>query len=270
MLYENLDPSLFALICDAAGLDAETCANALEVICGDLDTDAEALTWIYQTGTLVVGRMCRESYEDAHDPECDAAPAVCLYEMNGGQLIAVCGVRAFLELQCSAVDFALDAAAILADDVQDWELERCDADRVAADLAHPETRFIATFSLPAGLALTDSQPGVAGLAYLGDGVEVLAGIWEYEHSGVGDLFVGVMPCGISYCDRTREEGGDFVRLAFLSYATLTLVWRTAPAALKPGLRWAVEDDAACLIARRGEAFFIDSRGCKSVILGDGG
>ncbi len=176
MLYKSLDPSLFALIQESSGLDGVACADALEVICGDLDTDAEALTWIYQTGTLVVGRMCRESYEDAHDPECDAAPAVCLYETNDGQLIAVCGVRAFLELQCSAVDFALDAAAILADDVQDWELERCDADRVAAVLAHPTTRFIATFSLPAGLALTDSQPGSSGLAYLGDGLVTLARI----------------------------------------------------------------------------------------------
>ena len=36
----------------------------------------------------------------------------------------------------------------------------------------------------------------------------------------GRLFVGLMPAGIVYADRGREEHGDYKRIAFLSYHNL--------------------------------------------------
>lgn len=36
------------------------------------------------------------------------------------------------------------------------------------------------------------------------------------------LFIGLMPAGVSYCDRQVEEDGDFKKLAFLPYDTLEL------------------------------------------------
>lgn len=65
------------------------------------------------------------------------------------------------------------------------------------------------------------------------------------------LFIGVFPAGISYADRSRERHGDYVRLAFLSYATLVLdVERGCPA----DLRARIEQHAATLQAKRGELF----------------
>lgn len=37
-----------------------------------------------------------------------------------------------------------------------------------------------------------------------------------------ELFIGVFPGGISYCDRSREVDGDYKRVAFLPYDTLAL------------------------------------------------
>ncbi len=36
------------------------------------------------------------------------------------------------------------------------------------------------------------------------------------------LFAGKYPCGIVFADRGREKGGDYARLAFMSYTTLKL------------------------------------------------
>lgn len=36
------------------------------------------------------------------------------------------------------------------------------------------------------------------------------------------LFIGIFPGGISYCDRSVEEDGDYKRLAFLPYDGMVL------------------------------------------------
>jgi hypothetical protein len=38
------------------------------------------------------------------------------------------------------------------------------------------------------------------------------------------LFAGVFPCGISFCDRTREKDGDYLKVAFLPFSTSRLEW----------------------------------------------
>jgi hypothetical protein len=69
------------------------------------------------------------------------------------------------------------------------------------------------------------------------------------------IFAGVYPCGIVYADRKKEVAGDYKRLAFLDYATLTLdVEKDAPADLVSEIRV----DAALIQARRGEQFQISS------------
>lgn len=77
------------------------------------------------------------------------------------------------------------------------------------------------------------------------------------------LFMGVYPCGIVYSDRSREEAGDYVKLGFLPYDTLSLE-------LRPGvpedLRALIEADAAKMAARAGQHFQISSSG-QTVMLG---
>lgn len=77
------------------------------------------------------------------------------------------------------------------------------------------------------------------------------------------LFVGVMPTGIVYADRSREVDGDYARCAFLPFDTLFLA--VAPKCPKDmvGL---IEADAATIIARRGEQFPISSSN-QTVLLG---
>lgn len=84
--------------------------------------------------------------------------------------------------------------------------------------------------------------------------------------GGGDrLFVGVYPTGIVYADRSREEHGDYKRLAFLPYRTLELEWsKGVPADLKKR----IESDARVIQARRGEEFQVSTAG-QTVRLGDG-
>lgn len=80
------------------------------------------------------------------------------------------------------------------------------------------------------------------------------------------LFVGVYPTGISYADRSREEHGDYKRLAFLPFRTLELEWsRGVPA----DLRRQVEAHARTVQARRGEDFEVSTAG-QTVRLGEGG
>lgn len=77
------------------------------------------------------------------------------------------------------------------------------------------------------------------------------------------LFMGVYPGGIVYSDRSREESGDYVRLAFLAYDTLDLD-------LRPGvpddLRSLIEADAAKIRSQAGQPYQISSCG-QTVLLG---
>jgi hypothetical protein len=77
------------------------------------------------------------------------------------------------------------------------------------------------------------------------------------------IFAGVFPEGIVYADRKRERGGDYVRLAFLSFATLGLDIETdCPEELRPQIL----ASAARIQARKGEQFQTSSSG-QSVTLG---
>jgi hypothetical protein len=129
-------------------------------------------------------------------------------------------------------------------------------------------------------------------------VAVPSGIWEQEHSGVGefnrcvsrhltqeeaeaaadayrrvhcpgvgDLFVVAQSEGLCYCDSSLlSREGDYQLVAFLPYSTLVLRWRIARDVVHRGLRWAIERDAARMAARRGESFPIDACG-HTVLLG---
>lgn len=77
------------------------------------------------------------------------------------------------------------------------------------------------------------------------------------------LFIGVFPAGLVYADRHRQEGGDYKRLAFLSYRTLRL---TVEADCPADLRAEIEADAKAMQARRGEAYQVSATG-QTVILG---
>ena len=78
------------------------------------------------------------------------------------------------------------------------------------------------------------------------------------------LFVGVYPTGISYADRSREEHGDYAKVAHLSFQTLELtVYKP-----KSPLLSMIRKHAAKIIARRGERFETSASG-QYVILGGG-
>ena len=77
------------------------------------------------------------------------------------------------------------------------------------------------------------------------------------------IFIGIWCTGISYSDREREEFGDYKKLAFLPYKTLTLEVRPD---CPPELLEEIEEDAATIIARRGEKFPVSTSG-QYVILG---
>ena len=80
------------------------------------------------------------------------------------------------------------------------------------------------------------------------------------------LFIGVYPCGLSYADRSREVGGDWLRLAFLSFRTLELKWS---ADVPVELRAAILSDAATVQARRGQPYQVSTSG-QTVMLGEEG
>jgi len=77
------------------------------------------------------------------------------------------------------------------------------------------------------------------------------------------LFIGAFPAGMVYADTSRERRGDYVRLAFLSYATLKLdIERDCPA----DLRKEIVSHAATIQARAGEQLKVSQCG-QTVLLG---
>ena len=76
------------------------------------------------------------------------------------------------------------------------------------------------------------------------------------------LFIGVFPCGISYCDRSRDVDGDYAKVAFLPYDTLALRIDAPRSPLLAEIR----AHAAKLQARAGQHFDISATG-QGVILG---
>jgi hypothetical protein len=79
-----------------------------------------------------------------------------------------------------------------------------------------------------------------------------------------ELFVGVFPCGLSFCDKTRDENGDYLKVAFLPYATLKLEWYgKCPA----DMRLRIEATASEMIDKRGQEFRVTTSG-QTVMLGE--
>ena len=77
------------------------------------------------------------------------------------------------------------------------------------------------------------------------------------------IFIGVYPGGLVYADRAREKHGDYARLGFLSYTTLT---PQIEADCPPELRVEVWQHMDAMIRRRGEKFQISTVG-QTVTLG---
>lgn len=77
------------------------------------------------------------------------------------------------------------------------------------------------------------------------------------------IFAGIYPEGIVYADRHRERGGDYARLAFLSFGTLKLeIEKDCPEELRPR----IVADAERIQARKGERFQISTSG-QTITLG---
>lgn len=77
------------------------------------------------------------------------------------------------------------------------------------------------------------------------------------------LFSGIYPCGIVFADRHNERHGDYARLAFLPYRTLTVEFeRDCP----PELRAEIESDVARMNLKAGDLFEVSASG-QTVRLG---
>ncbi len=57
-----------------------------------------------------------------------------------------------------------------------------------------------------------------------------------------------MPAGISFADRSREQYGDYMELAFLGYHSETISWRDNP--MTDATRKLIEAEAAEYIRNR--------------------
>lgn len=81
---------------------------------------------------------------------------------------------------------------------------------------------------------------------------------------MADLFSGIYPTGIVYADKDIQSGGDYHKVAFLSFQTLELKVYDKSSRLLPQ----VEADAAKIIGRKGESF--DTSACgQPITLGYG-
>jgi len=77
------------------------------------------------------------------------------------------------------------------------------------------------------------------------------------------LFCCCMPCGFTWCDRTKEQHGDYKRIAFLPYDTMRLEIHSP----RNFLISRVKEDAARLIALIGTPYAV--AGNSTIILGYG-
>jgi len=82
---------------------------------------------------------------------------------------------------------------------------------------------------------------------------------------VDPLFSCVMPTGIWWSDRTREEAGDFKKLASLMFRSLELeVFNGCP----PELEERIRNDAEKIQRRKGEKYQVSTAG-QTITLGHG-
>jgi hypothetical protein len=79
------------------------------------------------------------------------------------------------------------------------------------------------------------------------------------------LSVVCFPTGIAFADRTRERGGDYLRLAFLPFRSLALEWSNAT--MPAVMREEIIAQAAAIQARRGERYEVSACG-QTVLLGE--
>lgn len=78
------------------------------------------------------------------------------------------------------------------------------------------------------------------------------------------IFEGIFPAGIVYADRTRQEGGDYKKLAFLAYSSLALSFeKDCPKTLRAEITRRAQE----IQSRRGQQFQISTCG-QTVLLGD--
>lgn len=87
-----------------------------------------------------------------------------------------------------------------------------------------------------------------------------------KKSAADRLFIGTFPTGISYADRQREKDGDYMRIAFLPFSTLTLEW--SPGKHPPELKKIIARDAAQMAKRKGQEYQVSTAG-QTVTLGRG-
>ncbi len=80
------------------------------------------------------------------------------------------------------------------------------------------------------------------------------------------LSIVTFPTGFSYADRSRERGGDYVRLAFLPFDTLKLEWIAKR--FSPELRAEILAHANGIAAREGQSYPVSASG-QTVLLGGG-
>ena len=76
------------------------------------------------------------------------------------------------------------------------------------------------------------------------------------------LFVATRDTGLVYCDRAREQHGDYMQLAYQNYRTLELQWYTedVPAYLRDAILFRAKE----FEGRRGERYALDY--CQSVVI----
>lgn len=77
-----------------------------------------------------------------------------------------------------------------------------------------------------------------------------------------DLFIAIFPGGIGYCDTSKEEHGDYKKIAFLGYRSLELEIHAPKSKLLPEIR----AHAARIQAKRGQQFVVSGCG-QTVTLG---
>jgi hypothetical protein len=78
------------------------------------------------------------------------------------------------------------------------------------------------------------------------------------------LFIAIWCTGISYYDKAQIEDGQYKRVAFLDYHTLTLEWHGA---VSPTLAGEITADAATIQAKRAQSFQFGGPG-QTIILGE--
>ncbi len=77
-----------------------------------------------------------------------------------------------------------------------------------------------------------------------------------------NLFIGIFPKGISYCDKNQEQDGDYKKIAFLPYDTLMLRIYD----YKSELIDSIDRDATTIQAKIGQSFSVSTSG-QTVTLG---